>query len=317
MKYAYLFNYREMDQKLFALECRQLFGVETKDKILITDIDVSSEHSPFMHEKMTIFASADTPDGLVDAVEQLQIESDVYKVVFLGKRTNVDYDLQLSLCKRCGNAIEGDFSLYEPKVLYGIIHHEGIWYFGPAEKMEKRWLKHQNKPHSYTYSLPVRLARIAVSLAGRNDRTRTLIDPCCGVGTVVLEALHLGYAISGIEMNPPIAADANRNCAYYGYPEVVQCMDMTLSDAKADCAILDIPYGVMENVDETTQKNLLKGCWKMADELVLFSIDPMEKMLKETGWDVVEQVPFVKQQFVRYITLCHRAKCSKTGVKDN
>ena len=240
MKYAYIFNYREMDQQLFTLECKQLFGVEVTEKVLISDVDVSSEHSPFMHEKMTILACSNHPDGLVEEVEKLQLESDVYKVIFLGKRTNVEYELQLSLCRRCGNAIEGDFSLYEPKILYGILHHHGMWYFGVAEKMEKRWLKHQNKPHSYTYSLPVRLARIAISLAGKNDRSRTLIDPCCGVGTVVLEGLHLGYDIKGIEMNPPIASDANKNCAYYGYPEAVTCMDMTLSDEHADCVILDI-----------------------------------------------------------------------------
>ena len=282
MKYAYIFNYREMDQQLFTLECKQLFGVEVTEKVLISDVDVSSEHSPFMHEKMTILACSDHPDGLVEEVEKLQ----------------------LSLCRRCGNAIEGDFSLYEPKILYGILHHHGMWYFGVAEKMEKRWLKHQNKPHSYTYSLPVRLARIAISLAGKNDRSRTLIDPCCGVGTVVLEGLHLGYDIKGIEMNPPIASDANKNCAYYGYPEAVTCMDMTLSDEHADCAILDIPYGVMENVDDLTQKKLLAGCRKMADELVLFSVDPMREMLEETGWILEAQVPFVKQQFVRYITVC-------------
>ena len=287
MKYAYIFNYREMDQMLFALECKHLFGVELDEKVLISDMDVSGEHSPFMHEKMTILAESDHPDGLVDEVEKLYLESDVYKVIFLGKRTNVDY-----------------FSLYEPKILYGIIHHKGMWYFGLAEKMEKRWLKHQNKPHSYTYSLPVRLARVAISLAGRNDRSRTLIDPCCGVGTVVLEGLHLGYDIKGIEMNPPIAQDANKNCAYYGYPEVITCMDMTVSDEHADCAILDIPYGVMENVDDQTQKKLLAGCRKMANELVLFSVEPMEKMLEETGWHIEAQVPFVKQQFVRYITVC-------------
>lgn len=304
MKYAYIFNYREMDQQLFTLECKQLFGVEVTEKVLISDVDVSSEHSPFMHEKMTILACSNHPDGLVEEVEKLQLESDVYKVIFLGKRTNVEYELQLSLCRRCGNAIEGDFSLYEPKILYGILHHHGMWYFGVAEKMEKRWLKHQNKPHSYTYSLPARLARIAISLAGKNDRSRTLIDPCCGVGTVVLEGLHLGYDIKGIEMNPPIASDANKNCAYYGYPEAVTCMDMTLSDEHADCAILDIPYGVMENADDLTQKKLLAGCRKMADELVLFSVDPMKEMLEETGWILEAQVPFVKQQFVRYITVC-------------
>ncbi len=308
MKYCYVFNYREMDKELFEFECRQLFGAKPKGKVLLSDVDVSCEHSPFMHEKMTVLAYAEQPDQLVREVEQLSLESDAYKVVFLGKKTQVDYELQLKLCRECGNAIEGDFSLYEPKVLYGIVVAEGKWVFGTVEKMEKRWMKHQSKPHSYSYSLPVRLARVLISIAGRNDRSRKLLDPCAGVGTVVLEGLHLGYDIKGIEMNPPIAQDANRNCVYYGYPEVITCMDMTKSQAKADCVILDIPYGVMESTDEALQIKLLEGCRKLADELVLVSIDPMQSQLELTGWIVDEQAPFIKQQFVRYVTLCHAQK---------
>ena len=304
MKYCYVFNYREMDQELFELECRQLFGDAPTEKVLISEVDVLSEHSPFMHEKLTILAEADDPNQLAVHVEKLKLESHLYKVVFLGHRTNIDYNLQLKCCRECGNAIEGEFSLTSPEVLFGIVHHQGHWYFGLAEKMEKRWMKHHSKPHSYSYSLPVRLARILISIAGKNDRNRKLIDPCAGVGTVVLEGLHLGYAIKGIEMNPPIAEDANRNCAYYGYPEVIECMDMTMCSEHADCAILDVPYGVMEMTDEVMQKNLLKGCRNIADELVLVSIDPMRDLLEETGWKIEAQVPFVKQQFVRYIALC-------------
>jgi len=308
MKYCYVFNYREMDKELFELECRQLFGAAPKGKVFVTDVDVSSEHSPFMHEKITVLCSAEEADQLVLEVEQLHLESDAYKVVFLGKRTQVDYELQLKLCRECGNVIEGDFSLYEPKVLFGIVYTDGKWLFGTVEKMEKRWLKHHSKPHSYSYSLPVRLARCLISIAGKNDRTRKLLDPCAGVGTVVLEGLHLGYDIQGIEMNPPIAQDANRNCAYYGYPEVITCMDMTKAKRQADCVILDIPYGVMETADEALQIKLLEGCRNLADELVLVSIEPMKHQLHQTGWRIEAQVPFIKQQFVRYVTVCHAQK---------
>lgn len=306
--YCYVMNYREMDTELFALECKALFGVECNGKVLISEKDVSGEHSPFMHEKMKIIAEGNSADELCEKVEAMNLESDVYKVIFLGRHTHVDYHVQVSVCRRLGTAIEGDFSLKDPKVLYGVVHHQGKWYFGTVEKMEKRWLKHQNKPHSYTYSLPVRLARILISLSGRNDRSRTLIDPCAGVGTVVLEGLHLGYDIIGIEMNPPIAQNANQNCAYYGYPEVVQCMDMREADIHADCAILDIPYGVMEKAEEQMQLELLKGARKLADELILVSVGPMRELLKESGWQIEAQVPFVKQQFVRTISICRSQK---------
>ncbi len=313
MKYCYVFNYREIDRLLFEMECRQLFQDVPNGKVLVSDKDVSCEHSPFLHEKLSVLAEGKSCEELVHRVEKLSLCSEQYKVIFLGKMEHgkVDYQLQLKLCKDCGNAIEGSFSLHDPKVLFGILYHEKKWYFGIAEKMEKRWMKHQSKPHSYSYSLPVRLARILISIAGRNDRSRKLIDPCAGVGTAVLEGLHLGYDICGMELNPLIAEDANRNCSYYGYPEVIECADMTLSAKRADCVILDIPYGVMETTDETMQRKLLIGCACIADELVLVSADPMKGMLKETGWHVVEQAPFVKQQFVRYVALCTRQNVEK------
>ena len=313
MKYCYVFNYREMDRELFEMECRQLFQDVPNGKILVSDQDVSCEHSPFLHEKLTVLAEGKSCEELVSHVIKLELESEQYKVIFLGKMEHgkVDYQLQLKLCKDCGNAIEGSFSLHNPKVLFGILYHENHWYFGIAEKMEKRWLKHQSKPHSYSYSLPVRLARILISIAGKNDRSRKLIDPCAGAGTVILEGLHLGYDIEGMELNPLIAADANQNCTYYGYPEVIECRDMMRCRKHADCVILDIPYGVMETTDEIMQRNLLRGCAQIADELVLVSIDPMTEMLKETGWRIDEQAPFVKQRFVRYVTICTRQNVEK------
>ena len=304
MNYAYIFRFREADTELFSMECAALFGVENRESVLISDVDVPIEHSPFAHEKMTILAEAEDPETLCLNVEALQLESDLYKVVFLGKRTQVDYELQLSVCKRIGNAIEGDFSLKSPRVLYGVVMHQNKWYFGSVEKMDKQWLKHQSKPHSYSYSLPVRLARICVSLSGRNDRHRVLVDPCCGVGTVLLEAHQLGYKITGIEMNPPIAEDAKANLEYYGYEGEVICADMQSVDLRADCAILDIPYGVMEKTDEAMQFELLKGCRRFADELILVSVSSMESLLVKAGWKAVRSAPFVKQQFVRTITWC-------------
>ena len=40
----------------------------------------------------------------------------------------------------------------------------------------------------FSNSLDIRLARTLINIAGENDQTKTMIDPCCGMGTVVLEA---------------------------------------------------------------------------------------------------------------------------------
>lgn len=48
-------------------------------------------------------------------------------------------------------------------------------------------------PIPFSNSLDIRLARTLINIAGENDISKTIIDPCCGMGTVVLEGLALGY----------------------------------------------------------------------------------------------------------------------------
>ena len=41
------------------------------------------------------------------------------------------------------------------------------------------------------------MARALVNIAMKDNEEGTLIDPCCGVGTVVIEALDLGIKVKG------------------------------------------------------------------------------------------------------------------------
>lgn len=61
--------------------------------------------------------------------------------------------------------------------------------------------KYDDKPNTFSNSLDIRLARTLINIAGENDQTKTMIDPCCGMGTVVLEGLALGYSIKGFDIS--------------------------------------------------------------------------------------------------------------------
>ncbi|NQV12156.1 50S ribosomal protein L11 methyltransferase [Candidatus Uhrbacteria bacterium] len=58
--------------------------------------------------------------------------------------------------------------------------------------------------------LPPKLARMMVNMASGNPETDTLLDPFCGVGTVLTEAMELGYKhLIGSDIDE-IAVDATR-----------------------------------------------------------------------------------------------------------
>ena len=61
----------------------------------------------------------------------------------------------------------------------------------------------------------------------KDNEEGTLIDPCCGVGTVVIEALDLGIKVKGCEISKQMAYNARENVEFLGYPrDTIVCYDM-------------------------------------------------------------------------------------------
>ena len=74
---------------------------------------------------------------------------------------------------------------------------------------------------NYSNSINIRTARALINIAIKDNRSLTLVDPCCGVGTVVIEALSMGIHIKAYELNESIAENAQRNIEFFGYDNVV------------------------------------------------------------------------------------------------
>ena len=86
---------------------------------------------------------------------------------------------------------------------------------------------------TFSNSLDIRLARTLINIAGENDQTKTMIDPCCGMGTVVLEGLALGYSIKGFDISRDISWKARCNLNHFGFDGLVsyEQMDQEIKQA--------------------------------------------------------------------------------------
>ena len=51
-------------------------------------------------------------------------------------------------------------------------------FFGTLEPNSNEWVLHENKPHSYSFSLSVRVSRAIANLAVGRDFSKRIIDPC-------------------------------------------------------------------------------------------------------------------------------------------
>ncbi|GAA3334615.1 hypothetical protein GCM10020331_103270 [Ectobacillus funiculus] len=73
----------------------------------------------------------------------------------------------------------------------------------------------EKKPHSYSTSLSTRVARAVANIAVPDPTGIKAIDPCCGIGTVLVEALSMGINIVGSDINPLVLPGARENIAHF------------------------------------------------------------------------------------------------------
>ena len=303
--YLYLINYAEGEESLCRLEMKVLFNQELTGKYLFSPLAIDPSRSVFIKERLTILYAHPTYEGLYQQVKENPLNLETFKCLFLRlKGQTLSYHERLSRLKEIGFLIGGEANMYQPKQVLGLTELEGQWLFGLLETNSNEWVSHENKPHSYSFSLSVRVSRAVANLAVGRDMNRRIIDPCCGAGTVILEVLTVGGQIVGHELNPKVAIKAQENLRHYGYEPVIQIGDIQEINEHYDVAILDLPYGHFNPIAPEVQQMIIKEARRIADELIIVTQVNMNQQLQEVGFEVLEQCTAVKGKFTRYITMC-------------
>jgi tRNA G10 N-methylase Trm11 len=143
-----------------------------------------------------------------------------------------------------GWRIEGEADVHNPDQLFGIVPLGGRWYFGKYQKSEAVWLHHLKKPREYSTALSTRVARSVSNIAVPNPDGVQAIDPCCGIGTVLVEALSMGINIVGRDINPLVTSGSRENIAHFGLEGDVMTGPISDVSKSYDVAIIDMPYNL-------------------------------------------------------------------------
>ncbi|MBO6046377.1 MAG: hypothetical protein J6P61_01360 [Erysipelotrichaceae bacterium] len=307
MKYLYIFNYfSQFEESLAHGEFRAIFNEEYQ-RYYFTDIDYPYSRSVFIKERLTIWHEGQTIEELVEKLYQDNLYYEDFKILYYkNKITHVDYQESLRWCRRLSDPIDGSTDLVHPKVEFALTKIHDTFYFGLLEH-NRDWHLHEDKPNSYSHSLPLRVARTAVNLGVGKESDLKIIDPCCGVGTVVLEGLSMGLNIVGSDINRYVAYQARGNLKYYGYdPERIWRQDIHDIKETYDLAIIDVPYGVFSAFDKEAQLDLIKATYKFAKKVVIISHDDYTKEIEAMGFTIINQCYYRKSNFMRYLTTVMR-----------
>lgn len=313
LKFIYTYARHEDEIELCDLELRSLFGkdadtgIGSSAAIIATELteSLSVNRSPYFKRRIEVIEEAETMTELTDRLVHMQPVGGTFKVLYTEGDERHAYEERRQLERMTGAVLKGRAEMRAPELLYGLIRHKGKWLFGPCENDESAWLKHQSKPQNYSTALPTRAARAIVNIAAGQSNTETLrlVDPCCGMGTVLIEAMSMGIAIDGIDRNPLAVRGARINLAHFGYPDTVRLGDMQEETKRYDAAIVDMPYNLCSVLSEEESLDMLRAVRRIASRAVIVTTEDIAPRFEKASLSLVDQAQLSKSSFTRYVSV--------------
>lgn len=307
-KHLYSFSYHDPENELCKIESKSIFNESEKNKILFSDQTIEPSNSAYIKSRLDIISFSEDYAALIKDIKKENITIDGFKVeymVFDGDST--PYKDRLSKLKDIGFSIDGDPDYYTPTTIYALSKHEGMWYFGILIKDSFEWHNHKQKPHSYSNSISISVAKAIVNIATDGNTEKKLIDACCGVGTILIEACFMGVNIEGCEINEKVSRNAHKNLAHFNYAVNIYNSDINLIRKKYDAAIIDLPYNIFSTITDIDIANIIDSTARITDRFVIASTTDITPFISKAGFRIVDYCivgKMGKRTFERKIWVC-------------
>lgn len=305
--YTYVRHGDEYD--LCQLEMRSFFGIDSTSNVLKSPIQIDPSRSPFMKERLEVLFEASSWVELVKKAEQFEMNGSTFKVlsmntIELNSTDKIEHKERRKLEREIGLQINGKPDLFHPESVFGFLVLNGRWYFGKYEESESIWFRHQKKPHSYSTALSTRVARAIANIAVPNPDGLKVIDPCCGIGNVLVEALSMDIDIVGRDINPLVIEPAKENIAHFGLSGNVVAGPIADVSETYDVAIIDMPYNIFSEATPEDQLDILRQARRIAHRVIVVTIDTIDHMIEEVGFSIIDRCEAKKGLFVRQVIVC-------------
>lgn len=308
--YIYTFCYNTTESDICKLESRCIFNKEEKNKLLFSDKKIDPSSSPFIKNRLGVISFSEDYAVLINKIREENICIEGFKVeylVFDGDTTA--YAERLKKLTDIGYTIEGNPDYYSPIITYALCYYEGIWYFGVLTKDKFVWYKHKQKPCSYSHSISINIAKALVNIAAKDNKESKLLDACCGVGTIMLEACFAGNNIEGCDINPKICNDVRENLSYFNYSANVYNSDIQDICNRYEAVIIDLPYNLMSIASDNDIIHIIESTAKITDRLVIVSTSDITNIISNIGFRISDYCNVSKtgkRIFVRKIWVCEK-----------
>ena len=302
--YLYLTTRSEPERHLIAAECIAITGSAPDHRgIVLTEMEADVSPAAYIKTCMKVITRVSDLPELYAQLEEIGLSSEEFRVSVVKFPRRLPLVSQ-QVMHQVGARIAGYPNLSDPKTTFLVVAtQEEVWLGEVLSESDGSWNEHSQKAHLYSSSLPTRLARAMVNLvAAPGDR---IIDPCCGSGTILIEALSIGVEALGCDINDKLVAASVGNLKYFGFSGMVLLADARNVAGKFDAVVTDLPYGRNCPSDEQLCHDILENLQYLAPKAAVVAGEEMSELLLQMGYNIEQIIAVPKSSLTRYIHILH------------
>ena len=278
----------EQEQEIALAELWALSGVEGCGRVARVPWQVDVERAAYVTTCAELLAHGPCPEALAQQLAVTRPTFERFRVTLLTLPPRPKINSQRAIVE-VAKHVYGTVDLRTPLSELLLVGTQAEWHFGRVvSRTARSYAAHEHKPHQFSSALPARVSRAMVSLAARPGDT--VVDPCCGIGSILLEAWAAGMRAVGGDLNPKLAGMTRANLRHFGRPPWVCVADAGRPWTRADAVVTDFPYGRQSPRTPQLYERLLGNFPLLARRLVLVTAADVGGLLDEAGYDVLRAV---------------------------
>ncbi|WP_432355929.1 TRM11 family SAM-dependent methyltransferase [Sporosarcina sp. A2] len=308
-KHLYTFSRHDDEYELCRLEMRSFFKTDTDANYISSNVLIDPSRSAFMKERLDVLIECDSIEEVSTFVSTFEEDGRSFLIrclntMSLGETAKIAHPDRRKIEREIGLVMPGYADLSQPDILYGIVQIGQKYQFGYLTESISVWRQHVKKPEMYSTALSTRVARAVSNIAVPHPEGVKAIDPCCGIGNVLVEALSMGIDMDGRDINPLAVLGSRKNLEHFGLKGTVTPGPIEEAPGHYDAAVIDMPYNLYTHVTREQQASILQAARTLTDRLVIVTIESMDDLLIDAGFEIQDRCIAKKAHFEREVVVC-------------
>lgn len=160
--------------------------------------------------------------------------------------------------------------------------------------------KSHNRPSPHPTGLHPKLARAMINLSGAQ---KSILDPFCGAGGILIEAGLMGLDGRGIDIDPIMIKRAQDNLSSMNIQAQLIVQDACEYSESVETIVSDLPYGRNSKIIDKIVEKFLKQAQQICDHMVIALHEPLSE---HESWFIKNSFEWkLHKSLTKYIYVLH------------